>query len=134
MSSLAKAAAGLGSVVQVAHTAGLSPVQAPPAAILAVDLLGTALVVEEFGHVIAPSGAGVVISSMAGYMQPPLEPAQEQALAHTPADQLVSNQMRHRHDRDLLGAFGPGNLPTLRSRDPDIERSPGPCWDSGLVS
>jgi hypothetical protein len=44
VSSLAKAAAGLGSVAQVAHTAGLSPVQAPPAAILAVDLLGTALV------------------------------------------------------------------------------------------
>jgi meso-butanediol dehydrogenase / (S,S)-butanediol dehydrogenase / diacetyl reductase len=89
VSSLAKAAAGLGSVVQVAHTAGLSPVQAPPAATLAVDLLGTALVLEEFGHVIASGGAGVVISSMAGYMQPPLEPAQEQALAHTSADELL---------------------------------------------
>jgi hypothetical protein len=40
----------------------VSPVQASPAAVLAVDLLGTALVLEEFGRVIAPGGAGIVIS------------------------------------------------------------------------
>ena len=53
----------LGDVVNVVHTAGLSPVQASPEAILAVDLFGVALVLEEFGQVIAPGGAGVVISS-----------------------------------------------------------------------
>src|SRR3954449_2404064 len=37
-------AAELGNVTQVVHTAGVSPVQAPAATILAVDLLGTALV------------------------------------------------------------------------------------------
>ena len=42
VSALAVAAGELGPVVQVAHTAGLSPTQAPPAAILAVDLLGVA--------------------------------------------------------------------------------------------
>lgn len=89
VSALAQAAAGLGSVVQVVHTAGLSPAQAKPTAILAVDLLGVALVLEEFGRVIASGGAGVVISSMAGYMVPPLEPAQEEALAHAPADELL---------------------------------------------
>ncbi len=66
MRALAQAAAALGRVEQVVHTAGLSPVQASPAAILAVDLVGTALVLEEFGQVIARGGAGVVISSMAG--------------------------------------------------------------------
>ncbi len=89
VSSLAKAAEGLGSVVQVVHTAGLSPVQAKPSAILAVDLQGVAFVLEEFGRVIAPGGAGVVISSMAGYMLPLLEPGQEAALARTPADKLL---------------------------------------------
>ena len=88
--ALAKTAAELGNVTQVVHTAGVSPVQAPAATILAVDLLGTALVLEEFGRVIAPGGAGIVVSSMAGHMFPPFDPEQEQALAHTPADQLLA--------------------------------------------
>jgi NAD(P)-dependent dehydrogenase (short-subunit alcohol dehydrogenase family) len=88
--ALAEKAAELGNVTQVVHTAGVSPVQAPAATVLAVDLLGTALVLEEFGRVIAPGGAGIVISSMAGHMFPPFDPEQEQALAHTPADELLS--------------------------------------------
>jgi NAD(P)-dependent dehydrogenase (short-subunit alcohol dehydrogenase family) len=85
---LADAAAALGDVVNVVHTAGVSPVQAPPAAILAVDLIGTALVLEEFGRVIAAGGAGLVVASMAGHMIPALDPAQDEALAQTPADEL----------------------------------------------
>jgi hypothetical protein len=61
--ALAGATAELGSVVQVVTTAGVSPSMAAPDRILAVDLLGVALVLEEFGRVIAPSGAGLVISS-----------------------------------------------------------------------
>ncbi|MGA9674240.1 MAG: SDR family oxidoreductase [Mycobacterium sp.] len=86
---LAEHAGSLGAVTQVAHTAGLSPSQAPAEAILAVDLLGTALVLKEFGDVVAPGGAGVVIASMAGHMFPPLPPEQEKALAHNPPDQLL---------------------------------------------
>jgi NAD(P)-dependent dehydrogenase (short-subunit alcohol dehydrogenase family) len=86
---LAEHAASLGAVTQVAHTAGLSPSQASAQAILAVDLLGTALVLEEFGEVIAPGGAGVVIASMAGHMFPPLTAEQERALAHNPPDELL---------------------------------------------
>jgi NAD(P)-dependent dehydrogenase (short-subunit alcohol dehydrogenase family) len=82
--ALAQAAAGLGPVVNVVNTAGLSPVQAPPAAILAVDLVGTALVFEEFETVIAPGGAGLVISSMAGHMPPPLD--RERGSPGTPND------------------------------------------------
>ena len=87
--ALAAAAAELGNVVQVVHTAGVSPVQASAATVLAVDLLGTALVLEELGRVIAPGGAGIVISSMAGHMFPPFAPEQEHALAHTPTDELL---------------------------------------------
>ncbi|MEU3178963.1 MULTISPECIES: SDR family oxidoreductase [Streptomyces] len=90
VAALAEAAAGLGPVTQVVHTAGLSPVQASPAAVLRVDLLGTALVLEEFGQVVAPGGAGVVIASMAGHMlRTPLSAEQESALAHTPAEGLL---------------------------------------------
>jgi NAD(P)-dependent dehydrogenase (short-subunit alcohol dehydrogenase family) len=91
--ALAQAAAELGDVVNVIHTAGLSPVQASPQAILAVDLVGVALVLEEFGQVIAPGGAGVVISSMAGYMQPSLDSEAEHILAQTPTDQLLQQQL-----------------------------------------
>ena len=86
---LAEYAASLGSVTQVAHTAGLSPSQAPAEAILAVDLLGVALVLQEFGEVIAPGGAGVVIASMAGHMFPPVVAEQDRALAHSPAGELL---------------------------------------------
>lgn len=90
VSALASAAAEMGPVTQVAHTAGLSPVQAPMAAILAVDLLGVGLVLDAFAEVIAPGGAGVVIASMAGHMARTLTAEQEQALALAPTDQLAS--------------------------------------------
>ncbi len=86
---LAEQAAALGDVTQMAHTAGLSPSQAPAEAILAVDLLGVALVLEEFGEIISPGGAGVVIASMAGHLVPPLAADQEHALAGTPAGELL---------------------------------------------
>lgn len=86
---LAGHAASLGSVTQLAHTAGLSPSQATAEAILAVDLVGVALVLDEFGDVIAPGGAGVVIASMAGHMFPPLTAEQERAFAHAPAAELA---------------------------------------------
>jgi len=87
--ALVAKAASLGSVLQVVNTAGLSPNMAPPEKVLAVDLYGSALVFEAFGAVIARGGAGVIISSMAGHMLPPLTPEQKQALAFTPADELL---------------------------------------------
>lgn len=86
---LASAAAKLGDVVQIVDTAGLSPNMAAPDRILAVDLYGVAVVLEEFGSVVADGGAGVVISSMAGHMGWNLPPEVEEALAHTPADELL---------------------------------------------
>ncbi|UFS58743.1 SDR family oxidoreductase [Subtercola endophyticus] len=89
VAALAEVAAGLGPVTGVAHTAGLSPEQAPVAAILAVDLVGVAIVLDEFQHVIAEGGAGVVISSMGGHMgNYPVEV--QQALAATPTDELLN--------------------------------------------
>ena len=88
VSALAASAAGIGTVAHVVHTAGLSPAQASPQAIIAVDLVGVAHVLEEFGRIIAPGGSGIVIASQAGHMLPPLPAEQNQALANTPADEL----------------------------------------------
>lgn len=87
--ALADAADGLGRVTHVVHTAGLSPVQAPADAILRVDLLGVAIVLDAFGAVVASGGAGVVIASMAGHMAP-LPPEQEKALRTTPTEELLA--------------------------------------------
>lgn len=89
VASLADAAAGLGRVEVVVHTAGVSPVQAPVEAVLKVDLLGTALMLDAFGAVVAPGGAGVFIASMAGWMMP-LDPDLERRLATTPTSELLS--------------------------------------------
>ncbi|MDO5495864.1 MAG: SDR family oxidoreductase [bacterium] len=89
VTKLAQDAAAEGPVLQVAHTAGLSPVQAPTDAIIKVDLLGVAYVLDAFAEVIASGGAGVVIASMAGHFAAdsvPLEMAK--ALSLTPTDQL----------------------------------------------
>lgn len=87
--ALAQTASGLGQVFQVVHTAGLSPNMARADRILAVDLVGTALVLEEFGNVVGAGGAGLVISSMAGHMPPPFPREMDEALARTPADDLL---------------------------------------------
>ncbi|NQX28093.1 SDR family oxidoreductase [Microbacteriaceae bacterium VKM Ac-2854] len=94
VAALAAAAAASGPIVQVVHTAGLSPTQAPAAAILRVDLVGVANSLDAFAAVIAPGGAGVVIASMAGSMAAGRFPADlEAALAHNPADQLLDLPM-----------------------------------------
>jgi NAD(P)-dependent dehydrogenase (short-subunit alcohol dehydrogenase family) len=82
---IAEAASALGNVRSVVHTAGVSPVQAPAATVIAVDLIGVAHMLDAFAAVVAAGGAGVVISSMAGHLGPPLSPDDEQALLETPA-------------------------------------------------
>jgi len=88
--ALARKAAALGDVTGLIHAAGVSPTQASPKAILTVDLYGTALVLEVFGSVMAPGGAGVVIASQSGHRLPALPPEQDKALATTPVEELLS--------------------------------------------
>jgi len=91
--ALVERATALGAVTGVIHAAGVSPTQASPATILKVDLYGTALVLEEFGNVIARGGAGVVIASQSGHRLPALTPDQDKALATTPTDELLALPM-----------------------------------------
>ena len=88
--ALAEKARGLGDVTGLIQAAGVSPSQASPATILKVDLYGTALILEEFGNVVASGGSGVVIASQSGHRLPALPEAQNTALATTPVEELLS--------------------------------------------
>ncbi|MDN3582629.1 SDR family oxidoreductase [Mucilaginibacter flavus] len=99
-------AATLGHVSGVIHAAGVSPSQAPPHVILRVDLYGTALVLEEFGNVIAAGGAGVVIASQSGHRLPPLSAEQNALLATTPVEELLQLPMLQPDQiKDALHAY-----------------------------
>ena len=88
--SLVALASARGNITGLVHAAGVSPSQAPPAVILKVDLYGTALVLEQFGNVIARGGSGVVIASQSGHRLPPLSVELNAALATTPVEQLLA--------------------------------------------
>ena len=87
--ALVEEAVSFGEVVGVIHAAGVSPSQASPETILKVDLYGTALVLEEFGNVIANEGSCVVIASQSGHRLPPLSVEQNKALATTQPEELL---------------------------------------------
>ena len=104
--ALVAVATSLGNITGLIHAAGVSPSQAPPSTILKVDLYGTALVLEEFGNVIAQGGSGVVIASQSGHRLPALTPDQNKALATTPADELLSlSFLQPDQIRDSLHAY-----------------------------
>lgn len=93
VAALVTTATALGEVTGVIHAAGVSPSQASATTILAVDLYGTALVLEAFGNVIARGGAGVVTASQSGHRLPALSEEENALLATTPADQLLTLPM-----------------------------------------
>jgi NAD(P)-dependent dehydrogenase (short-subunit alcohol dehydrogenase family) len=122
VSALAETAAGLGRVEAVVHTAGLSPVQASADAIFRVDLLGTALMLDAFGSVIAPGGAGVFIASMAGTMAGGQDPDLEQCLATTPTTSLLALP-------ELKAISDPGVAYAVAKRANQIRvRAASPVW------
>jgi NAD(P)-dependent dehydrogenase (short-subunit alcohol dehydrogenase family) len=63
--NLAQRASQQGNIHAIAHTAGLSPVQASADKIYHVDLLGTAHVIDAFLSVVSADTALVVIASLA---------------------------------------------------------------------
>jgi len=104
--SLVETAAKIGEVFGVIHAAGVSPSKATPETILKVDLYGTALVLEEFGNVIAQGGAGIVIASQSGHRLPPLTAEQNSLLATTPTEDLLALPMLQLEQiKDSLHAY-----------------------------
>jgi NAD(P)-dependent dehydrogenase (short-subunit alcohol dehydrogenase family) len=119
---------GIGGVI---HAAGVSPSQASPESILAVDLYGTAVLLEAFGDVIARGGAGVVIASQSGHRLGALTPEQNTALAKTPADQLLALPFLHPDQvKDSLHAY---QLRRSRSDTPSRPRLSDALEVSSLV-
>ncbi|MBR4333152.1 MAG: SDR family oxidoreductase [Clostridia bacterium] len=86
--AFARNAASLGPVMYFIDTAGASPNQAKPEHIIALDMVGTGYAVDAFGKVMAPGGAGLIISSQTGYMYPiPYETEQE--ILNMPTEKLT---------------------------------------------
>jgi len=104
--ALVEEALGSGDITGLIHAAGVSPSQASPATILAVDLYGTALVLEEIGNVVAQGGAGVVIASQSGHRLGALPEEQNAALATTPVEELLNLPfLQPEHVTDSLNAY-----------------------------
>ncbi|WP_334330466.1 SDR family oxidoreductase [Companilactobacillus sp. HBUAS59699] len=82
-------AQSLGDIMGLVNAAGVSPSQASAEEVLKVDLYGTSVLLEEFGKVMAPGGAGIVISSQSGHRLPGLSVEDNKALAMTPTEELL---------------------------------------------
>jgi len=106
VTELAEAAAARGPVRHLVHTAGLAPGAAPPEAILRVNLLGTALVLDAFEPVIAPGGAGVVVASLSGHLHPALSADEERQLATTPTGDLLGVPCAAADRHNMVTAYG----------------------------
>ncbi|WP_375038348.1 SDR family oxidoreductase [Acinetobacter sp. RW6] len=103
---LVQRAVSLGSISGVIHAAGVSPSQATPEVILKVDLYGTAVILEEFGEVIAAGGSCIVISSQSGHRIPALTIEENKILATVPADELLNQPMLQLNQiKDSLHAY-----------------------------
>ena len=95
-----------GDIRMLVNAAGVSPSQAPIEAILAVDLYGTAVLLEEVGRVIAPGGVGVTITSQSGWRMPALTAEQDAQLATTPTEELLAlGFLQPARIRDTLHAY-----------------------------
>ena len=95
-----------GEIAMLVNAAGVSPSQAPIEAILKVDLYGTAVLLEEVGKVIKEGGVGVTISSQSGHRMPALTPEEDEQLACTPTEELLSlDILQPESIKDTLHAY-----------------------------
>lgn len=95
-----------GEVAMLVNAAGVSPSQASVETILKVDLYGTAVLLEEVGRVIRKGGVGVTISSQSGHRMPALTPEEDERLATTPTEELLSlDILQPENIRNTLHAY-----------------------------
>ena len=95
-----------GEIAMLINAAGVSPSQAPIETILKVDLYGTAVLLEEVGKIIKEGGVGVTISSQSGHRMPQLSPAEDEQLACTPTEELLSLELLQPENiKDTLHAY-----------------------------
>ena len=95
-----------GKISMSVNAAGVSPSQASIETILKVDLYGTAVLLEEVGKVIKPGDVGVTISSQSDHRMPARTPEEDEQLATTPTEQLLSlDILQPQNIRDTLHAY-----------------------------
>lgn len=95
-----------GEISMLVNAAGVSPSQASVETILKVDLYGTAVLLEEVGKVIKEGGVGVTISSQSGYRMPALTADEDEQLATTSTEELLSlGILQPQNIRDTLHAY-----------------------------
>ena len=104
--SLIAEARQYGEISMLVNAAGVSPSQASIENILKVDLYGTAVLLEEVGKIIKEGGTGVTISSQSGYRMPALTADEDEQLACTPTEELLSlGILQPQNIRDTLHAY-----------------------------
>ena len=103
---LIQKAQSFGEVSMLVNAAGVSHSQAPIEAILKVDLYGTAVLLDQVWKIIKRVCAGVTISSQSGWRMPALTADEDELLATTPAEELLSLPMLQPENiRDTLHAY-----------------------------
>ena len=104
--SLIAEARKYGEISMLINAAGVSPSQASIETILKVDLYGTAVLLEEVGKIIKEGGVGITISSQSGYRMPALTADEDEQLACTPTEELLSlDILQPQNIRDTLHAY-----------------------------
>lgn len=104
--SLIAEAQKYGEISMLVNAAGVSPSQASIETILKVDLYGTAVLLEEVGKVIKEGGVGVTISSQSGHRMPALTADEDELLATTSTEELLSlDILQPQNIRDTLHAY-----------------------------
>mgnify|MGYP002515703596 FL=1 len=93
-----------GDITMLVNAAGVSPSQASIEQILKVDLYGTAVLLEEIGKVIKEKGVGVTISSQSGHRMAQLTLEEDEQLACTPTEKILSLELL-KNIKDTLQAY-----------------------------
>ena len=126
--AFAEYAASIGEVKYFIDTAGASPNQTSPEKIVALDLVATAVAIDEFAKIIARGGAGLVVSSQTGYMMD-FSPETEQQLRDTPTEELADLPFVK---KDAVANQGIAYIASKRANHLRVQRAAATTWgDAG---
>lgn len=108
VAALASEAASRGPVRSLVHAAGVSPTMGDWRRMVAVDLVGTALVVDAFGPIMGRGGSAVCFASTAAHLVAPpgSDPALEAMLAAPTAPDLMERLATSTAASDPALAYG----------------------------
>lgn len=115
IATLAKLAAGIGSIGRVVHTAGVSGTVSNPNLVMEVDLIGTALMIEGFYPYMEAGSSMVLIASMMGYVIPS-NPAYDQLMLDCLAPDFLDKFQFHQGDSNSAYNFAKRGVQLLAEK------------------